>query len=271
MNKSFIEELIEDAHIEFRAYSFSEHEKGDSLTRQISDFDILYTISGEYSLEIEGKKYISKSNDVMILPPGCLMKLTSNTHCRQFYCHFVLVTHTSNSSFTCRFKNYQVPEKCKNIITYYKEAFTESMDQKVPLSSSIGLTIKLLILALINSDSDNLLFFSDTENDVPDGIFRAIDYIHQHFEEPISIEQLAKYAGYNTSYFSRYFKAKMGISPLAYISNYKMKFAQYLILNTDKSLKEIASNLGFPDQFTFSKKFKSNCKMSPSDFRKIGF
>jgi AraC-like DNA-binding protein len=271
MNKSLIEELIEDAHLEFRAYSFSEHEKGICVTRQISDFDILYTISGEYGLEIDGKEYTSKANSVCILPPGSLMKLQSHTYCRQFYCHFILTTLASPNNLTCRFENHQIPIKYKNLITYYKEAFTESMEQQVPLSSSVGLTIKLLILALIKANPDNPMFFSDTRNDIPDGIIRAIDYIHQHFEEQITIGQLAKYAGFNTSYFSRYFKAKMGTSPIDYISNYKIKFAQYLILNTDKSFKEIALTLGFPDQFTFSKKFKNICKMTPSEFRKIGF
>jgi AraC-like DNA-binding protein len=271
MNGSLIEELIEDAHIEFRAYSFSKHEKGICLTRQITDFDILYTISGEYGVEVDGKEYTAKANDILILPPGSLMKLQSHTNSRQFYCHFILTTRVSNASLTCRLKNYQIPSNYKNLITFYRETFTDSMNQKAPLGSSIGLTIKLLLLALINCDPTNVLFFTDDKNDIPDGIIRAIDYIHQHFEEPIAIGQLAKCAGFNTSYFSRYFKEKMGISPLSYISNYKIKFAQYLILNTDKSFKEIAVTLGFPDQFTFSKKFKSICKMSPSEFRKIGF
>ena len=63
-------------------------------------------------------------------------------------------------------------------------------------------------------------------------------------------------------------KEATGISPSEWISSVTTTYAKLLLEQTDKSIKEIAEELNFPEQFTFRKYFKRYSGMSPSDYRR---
>lgn len=64
------------------------------------------------------------------------------------------------------------------------------------------------------------------------------------------------------------FKRYSGCSPKVYIRNYVMDTASYLLLNTTKSLAEISEEIGFTNQFHFSRVFKETYGVSPREYRK---
>ena len=72
----------------------------------------------------------------------------------------------------------------------------------------------------------------------------------------------------NYSYFFRRFREIMGISPIEYRDNIRLEEAKRMILQ-GSSVKETAEAMGFPDMFTFSKKFKKHFQVSPSKIRTI--
>lgn len=269
MTQSYVIEMIEKSDISLRARSKIHHPAGYSIQRHISDFDVLYTISGKHYFNIDGKEYISNPGDVHVLAPNSILSVHCNEASDQYYCHFTLKAQ-NKYDLTGNFVEHRLPENCRGLAGLYKEQFEHSDKVEVPLVSSVSLIFKLFLVEMLKADVRNQVSFVAPDSSTkPDELFEVLYYIHGHLSENLTVEKLAETAGFNPSYFSRYFKRYMGVSPIRYINEHKMNFAKHFISTTDKPLKEIAAMLGFPDQFAFSKKFKDNFGVSPSEFRKI--
>ena len=97
-------------------------------------------------------------------------------------------------------------------------------------------------------------------------MFRAVSYLHTHYNEPLSVEQLAAAEHLSVSRFRALFKSATGLSPLQYLTDLRLRHARELMLRTDMPLKEIASAVGYPDPLYFSRVFKDKTGVAPSAF-----
>lgn len=97
----------------------------------------------------------------------------------------------------------------------------------------------------------------------------CIDYVYAHIKDRITIEDLAEYTGFSTSYLSRLFKQEIGISVSDYIREKKIEKAQNLLKYCDYSLIEIANYLSFSSQSHFIQSFKKLVGMTPKKYRDI--
>jgi len=99
----------------------------------------------------------------------------------------------------------------------------------------------------------------------------ALDKVHKwirtHPLERDDINNLAKQAGISRKYFTTLFKRQYGISPKSYQVSQRMNYARYLLQESDMSIKEIATQLSYTDQYIFSKQFKSIIGHAPSKVR----
>lgn len=98
-------------------------------------------------------------------------------------------------------------------------------------------------------------------------IREAIHFIDQYYRDNIRIEQIASFCGLNRTYFSRLFKEVMGQTPQEYLARYRVTKAMELMRNTDMSIGEIASMVGYPNQLYFSKVFRKVQGMPPRAWR----
>lgn len=94
------------------------------------------------------------------------------------------------------------------------------------------------------------------------------DYICANITEALSIDFLAKRAGYTEYYFSRKFKQEMKMSISDYIKTEKIRHAKLLLCSTTKSIQEISDDLAFSSRSYFSDSFQKTAGISPSDYRK---
>lgn len=99
------------------------------------------------------------------------------------------------------------------------------------------------------------------------GISRAIEYMHKHFTEKVSIEQLAENTGLSMSSLLRHFKRINGVSPKEYLLELKINYACELLDNTRLSIGEVALNSGFNDSNYFSREFRKATGAAPSKYR----
>lgn len=91
----------------------------------------------------------------------------------------------------------------------------------------------------------------------------AINYILQNYSRNITVENVAKFVGFERKYFCRIFTKQTGIPPSRYIINTRMNAAAELLKSTDLSVSEIAYSVGYNDLPTFSKAFKQIYKTPP--------
>lgn len=96
----------------------------------------------------------------------------------------------------------------------------------------------------------------------------AISFIRLKYSEPIGVEEVAAACGLNRSYLTRVFKHATGYTPQSYLLTYRIKKATELLLESTESVSSIAFLVGYSDAFTFSKAFKREKDVSPSEYRK---
>jgi AraC-like DNA-binding protein len=93
------------------------------------------------------------------------------------------------------------------------------------------------------------------------------NYINNHFQEDIRLEQLSKLADMNTTAFSRFFKQRTGKSLSDYIISIRLGHAARLLLETNQSISEISYFCGFNNLSNFNRLFKKNRNCTPKEFR----
>ena len=100
-----------------------------------------------------------------------------------------------------------------------------------------------------------------------DAISRAFEYIGRHYTEAVSIKEMAKDTGYSTVHFINTFKERYGVTPLSQITRLRMMRADELLRNTAMPVREVAYDVGYGDEFYFSRIFRHHRGVSPRQFR----
>ncbi len=98
-------------------------------------------------------------------------------------------------------------------------------------------------------------------------VYNFILSLHKHFKKERSVSFYANEAHLSTGYFTSVIREKTGRTPSEWISDITITQAKLLLSKSDMSVKEIASELGFPEQFTFRKYFKSHTGLAPKAYR----
>lgn len=99
-------------------------------------------------------------------------------------------------------------------------------------------------------------------------ILEINDYIHQNFQKPVTLSDIAESVHISVPYLSRYFEKEMGMTPLQYINNIRLTYAMNDLLYTDKSIEEIALSNGFSNPRSYTTIFRKKYHMLPSQYRK---
>lgn len=96
----------------------------------------------------------------------------------------------------------------------------------------------------------------------------VLDYVHRHFQQQLSIKQVAEQFFMNPAYLGRVFQKATGVSFSQYINDLRIAEAKRLLRQTDKLVYEIAELTGFSESKYFVVKFTKTVGQSPSEYRK---
>lgn len=88
--------------------------------------------------------------------------------------------------------------------------------------------------------------------------------------DPLAMEKLARELGLSAAQLTRLFQQSMGMSPVAYFSERKLRHAQNILVETMQPIKQLAFDLGFRDPAHFSNWFLQRTGKSPSNYRAKG-
>ncbi|GED69819.1 HTH-type transcriptional activator Btr [Brevibacillus reuszeri] len=97
---------------------------------------------------------------------------------------------------------------------------------------------------------------------------QSIHYIQKEYDKPIMLNKLAKIAGVHPSYYSTLFKQKMGRAPIEYVTAIRMNRAKEILIRTNEKVSDVARQVGYKDEFYFSRRFKKQYGVAPSIYIK---
>ena len=106
--------------------------------------------------------------------------------------------------------------------------------------------------------------------DYSDCIADVMRYIREHISEPLDREMLAAVAGFSIPHFHRVFTAQVGESAASYVRRLRMERAGRKLRMGAVDITEVALAAGYDTHAAFSKAFRQQFGLSPSEFRKLG-
>jgi AraC-like DNA-binding protein len=99
---------------------------------------------------------------------------------------------------------------------------------------------------------------------------KAMAYIHSHYADPLTREELARFVGMSDDYLTYCFRQELGMTPIDYLNRYRVLQAQRLLRETNQSITTIALEVGFSSSSYFSRMFRRLTGRSPDEYRRAG-
>jgi len=97
---------------------------------------------------------------------------------------------------------------------------------------------------------------------------RAIVYIHRHYGEPLTRKDIAQGVSLSARHLDRCFREQMGITPMTYLNRFRLRQSRRLLESSPLNISEVAATVGFSDSGYFSRVFRRDMAMSPSEYRR---
>ncbi|OPA81001.1 AraC family transcriptional regulator [Paenibacillus selenitireducens] len=147
------------------------------------------------------------------------------------------------------------------------QGLMSSMEQILMQSGSRGsVQIKGLFYQFIHEVLRDLEL-DKSEIDNLDLVTRAIRYLHEHYQEGISLDSLSNQLNYSPRYLSMRFKEQTGMSPIDYLIRFRVEHAKKLLRETGASLRDIAAHVGYADEYYFNRLFKKQTGYTPGRYQ----
>ncbi|GLR83426.1 helix-turn-helix domain-containing protein [Bradyrhizobium iriomotense] len=127
----------------------------------------------------------------------------------------------------------------------------------------------LLATRLLTAHAGASIAFQQTMGGLsPTTLRRAIERLRSNSDSDVSLAALASDAGLSRFHFCRAFKESTGLSPHAWLRQYRLEQAMNMLRDPDESIVSIAAALGYSTQTAFAAAFRKLTGESPSDWRK---
>lgn len=232
-------------------------------------YEIVYITSGNPSFFVQGKNYHLSGGDVFITKPDQIHSTNSVpvTLSEMYWMQIELDPDSSflflNQDAIVTLRNKLSALTCPKITTdgdwikmLFSKAFQAAASGDNPQLISQYLSLLLYMI---------LDFSEKTTFKLTPDIGRAVNYILDHIEEPLSFDNLAKISALSVSQFKQKFKKQMGIAPRQFINLQKIEYSKEL-LQEGYSIQEISEMLNFVSNSYFTTVFKKFNSCTPSEY-----
>ena len=254
--------------LSFYSAGFQECRPGHSYGPKFRSYQLIhFVLYGKGEFHINGHIFHLSKGDAFIIPSGkvcyykaddfdplCYIWINFSGINSQMYAYElmnsiddVFIIHNLDID-KYKYKIFEVIKLGTNTISKYFKC------------NSILLDIMSMLFEDLNLDEKKLSNYSIVDD--------IKHYLDMNYPDKIKMKDVAKEFGIHPNYLTKIFHDKFDISPKNYLKDLKLKKAQSLLKTTDLPISIIADSLGFDDQLAFSRIFKKEFSLSPSEYRK---
>jgi AraC-like DNA-binding protein len=267
-NKSFGEKIIVNVHYHYY-------------------IEILYTYKGDFKIWLDGKFYNFSKGDLVVINSQethmiehlskdmddgyiCLRftpDLLFGDFQQNFELKYVLPFMTNHNPPQKVFKKAQIsetdiPELMYNILEEFnKKEYAFELSVKSDI-------YRIFLWILRHWHKEGLEIDNNVNVDLTTRLKPVIEYISEHYSEPITAMEMAEYVNLSYSYFSRNFKQLTQKGFSEYLNYIRIIKSETLLLTTDMTVTEIALQVGFSTSSYYIQQFRHYKNCSPKQFKK---
>ena len=233
------------------------------------DWQLLYVASGKAHFYIGNQDIIVTSGNMVLYQPKQEMhyEYFGKDKAEVYWVHF------TGGEVRNILKKHEVPLDnnvfyCGNSPTYaylFKEMILELQTCQVGYEELLSMYLEQVFVLIQRSRMDKRPTVS---SHIQEEMGIARRYFQEHYNEEINIEEYALSRNMSVSWFLRNFKQVTTKSPMQYILSIRINNAVSLLESTDYNVTEIATIVGYDNPLYFSRIFKKQKGVSPSDYRK---
>jgi len=240
--------------------------KKRTADRPVESFEIEYYISATGKAVVNERAYDLSPGTLLCGKPGQTRSSIVDFRC--YYIHLVL---PDDSPYMGLLQNAPDFFQIIDSAAYgrlFESLITHLLDGGYDPESDFFNARLLELFYYIRCDSQNNLncpesFDKNRNRFIP----QATEFIRENFSRQITLSNLAERAGYSPNYFHHVFSSVMGKTPQEYLTEERIRNAKRLLVQSDKSLSEIAYECGFSSQSHFSRQFKKHTFSTPGQYR----
>lgn len=245
--------------------------------------ELFYLEQGAVEFQVESRSFSLRSGEGIFIPPGQIHSAVNHTE--GLCCHRALV-------FDLNLLEQNLPPYCQ---AYFAPLQLRRIDCVYPVTREKAENARLLTLlphifslqepelaryelSLIGTlllcwqELYNLCFsrlsLDPSDNFLYQEIQKSLDFLQQHFSEPLTLKDLSEKAGFSESYFCHRFRDCTGYSPFSYLNRLRIVKSCELLTKTDKKITEVATLCGFNNISYFNRTFQKLMGASPSNYRR---
>lgn len=286
-NQKFVENGIP---YPFRCHTQTHKGKGVMVDAHYHEtIEILLGLQGCFHIFLDGRTYYFQAGDMVIInsmevhsmlassdsinqyavirfEPELLYTTKQTVFEAKYVLPFTMKRSTHQRLFpSSEISDTFIPEL---VMSTVKEDEEKTYGFELAVRTNIG-RIFLWILRRWNQMGLDLNLSSAMNSQTVERLQLVFDYVDQHYEHNIGIEEVAKLSNMSYSYFSRFFKTVMKQNFSSYVNFVRVSKAEELLTTTDLSITEVALNVGFSTTSYFIEQFKLYKAMTPRHFRHI--
>lgn len=242
--------------------------------------EMYYLMNGACNIFIKDSTYSISPGTVVFIPADTLHKTTytSNTENERVYIEF------SENYISDMYDEYGrtwldlnlfntfmlIPLENREEFSEILSCITKEQNSTDPFAKCMKkMYFQQLIISLFRYNCIGNLIGTPDDKIADLSIDDAMKYINSNYQYPITLTSLAKLLNLNSSYLSLKFKSVNGIGFKEYLNNVRIGHAEKLLIETKKSITDIALECGFESSNYFGDIFRKRNGVSPSEYRKL--
>lgn len=220
---------------------------------------LVYFLDGKVDYIYPQKRFSVSAGHILFLPKGLPYTIDRQTAATCIHIDFLTVPESNELPFAKVYPNHAA------FIDQFNGALLAYKQKRTGYEAEI-MSFLYKIIAIINQ-AESCAYFPKSHMQK---LAPALEHINgRYLSGELRISELARLCDMSPRYFDKLFGAFYGMSPKEFILQKQLDAAKNMLVTSDTTLGDIAVACGFKDVYYFSKTFKKNLDVSPSEYRKI--
>jgi len=216
--------------------------------------ELIFFLEGKMRLNAAGTSLSASTYDTLVYPANCVHQDGKNLEDKcEIICLWVDMPElVLNKTVLMHERNRDI----RNIFLFIYDEYRK--EKKIPYL--IENAIKMLLMTILRDQSE-----------IPEGeqfLAQVFQYIDRHYNEHITLEDLSQRTHISRSYLTRRFRQYTGETVITYINKLRVQYAKELLIGSDKSISEVAWEVGFESPKYFHRIFRREVGDSPAVYRR---